>query len=108
MTQTLSMKDPTNIYHAQSYNSFDTFNYKNKRESVISSNDSNEFVSSANAFEKLAYNLKNNSIYTKEIVLGKLIGFYRLGDEIGTGNFSKVKRGVHLLTKGIKFVCYNS
>ena len=102
MTQTLSMKDPANSYHAQSYQTFDSFNY-NKRESVISSNDSNEFVSTANAFEKLTYNLKHNSIYSKEIVMGKLVGFYRLGDEIGTGNFSKVKRGVHLLTKGIGF-----
>lgn len=50
--------------------------------------------------DQLIFNLKHNSNYAKEINLGKLIGFYRIGSEIGSGNFSQVKLGLHLLTKG--------
>ena len=50
--------------------------------------------------DQLIFNLKNNSNYIKEVNLGKLIGFYRIGSEIGSGNFSQVKLGLHLLTKG--------
>ena len=50
--------------------------------------------------DQLISNLKNNPNYLKEITLGKIIGFYRIGSEIGTGNFSQVKLGLHLLTKG--------
>ncbi|VDM27057.1 unnamed protein product [Toxocara canis] len=39
------------------------------------------------------------SINLQEVALGKRIGFYRLGKELGAGNFSKVKLGVHVLTK---------
>lgn len=37
---------------------------------------------------------------SQEIALGKRVSFYRLGKELGAGNFSKVKLGVHVLTKG--------
>ncbi|CAF0930873.1 unnamed protein product [Brachionus calyciflorus] len=50
-------------------------------------------------YDKLVDNIKNNPEYKKEILLNKLIGFYRIGSEIGTGNFSQVKLGLHLLTK---------
>ena len=36
----------------------------------------------------------------REITLGKRIGFYRIRGEIGSGNFSQVKLGIHSLTKG--------
>ena len=111
MTPTLSLKDPGNSYHSQSYGSFPSQNFKMRDDSefvvdnkssggLTMTSSNNNSSDSVTPFEKLTYNLKNNSIYTKEIVLGKLIGFYRIGDEIGIGNFSKVKRGVHLLTKG--------
>lgn len=123
MTQTLSLKHPNNSYDNQSYT---TFAYSPHRDSFIddsrsltlttnsthntgtSQNESStqnstrpqsSTSSSTTLFEKLCYNIKNNTSYTKEILLGKLIGFYRIGDEIGSGNFSKVKRGAHLLTK---------
>ena len=54
-------------------------------------------------FEKLVDNIKNNPAYRKEIALERLIGFYRIGSEIGIGNFSQVKLGLHLLTKGFGF-----
>lgn len=56
---------------------------------------------SKSPFEKLIDNLKNNPEYKKEMYLNRLIGFYRIGSEIGTGNFSQVRLGLHLLTRGI-------
>lgn len=38
----------------------------------------------------------------QEVALGKRIGLYTIGKELGTGNFSKVKLGVHVLAKGKK------
>jgi serine/threonine-protein kinase NIM1 len=51
------------------------------------------------AFEKLIENCRNNPEYRKEMTLNKLIGFYRIGSEVGSGNFSQVKLGLHLLTR---------
>ncbi len=100
MTQTLSLKSSNNSYESQSYSSFPIFK---QRESIVTLPE-RENDNTATPFERLTYNLKHNSIYTKEILLGKLVGFYRIGDEIGKGNFSKVKRGVHLLTKGNSYL----
>jgi hypothetical protein len=49
---------------------------------------------------KLIYDMRNDPQYLKEYNLGNLIGFYRIGREIGVGNFSKVKLGIHLLARG--------
>ena len=43
---------------------------------------------------------QNDSIHF-QVALGKRIGMYRLGKELGSGNFSKVKLGVHVLAKGL-------
>lgn len=53
-------------------------------------------------YEKTLHMLANDVNCQKEIALGKRIGFYRLGKELGSGNFSKVKLGVHVLTKGMQ------
>ncbi|CAP34150.1 Protein CBG16284 [Caenorhabditis briggsae] len=50
-------------------------------------------------YEKAIEQLNNNPFVTKEVAIGRRIGFYRLGKELGAGNFSKVKLGVHVLTK---------
>uniref|UniRef100_A0A0N4Z346 non-specific serine/threonine protein kinase n=1 Tax=Parastrongyloides trichosuri TaxID=131310 RepID=A0A0N4Z346_PARTI len=50
-------------------------------------------------YERTLYLLTNDPAHQKEVALGKRIGFYRLGKELGAGNFSKVKLGVHVLTK---------
>ncbi|XP_020388027.1 serine/threonine-protein kinase NIM1-like [Rhincodon typus] len=50
-------------------------------------------------FEKVIYDMKNSKKVKNELMLGKRIGFYQLRGEIGTGNFSKVKLGIHCLTK---------
>ncbi|CAI2346973.1 unnamed protein product [Caenorhabditis sp. 36 PRJEB53466] len=50
-------------------------------------------------YEKVIEQLNSDPAIHKEIALGRRIGFYRLGKELGAGNFSKVKLGVHQLTK---------
>ncbi|XP_032903092.1 serine/threonine-protein kinase NIM1-like [Amblyraja radiata] len=50
-------------------------------------------------FEKVIYDMRNNEKVKSELILGKRIGFYQLRGEIGIGNFSKVKLGIHCLTK---------
>ncbi|XP_007517682.1 serine/threonine-protein kinase NIM1 [Erinaceus europaeus] len=50
-------------------------------------------------FEKLTQDMSQDEKVVKEITLGKRIGFYRIRGEIGSGNFSQVKLGIHSLTK---------
>lgn len=38
----------------------------------------------------------------RELTVGRRIGFYKIRGEIGCGNFSHVKLGIHALTKGTK------
>lgn len=51
-------------------------------------------------FEKLTQDMCQDEKVVREITLGKRIGFYRIRGEIGSGNFSQVKLGIHSLTKG--------
>ena len=51
-------------------------------------------------YERLSSDLSNDQRVLKEITLGKRIGFYRIRGELGSGNFSQVKMGIHALTKG--------
>lgn len=41
----------------------------------------------------------------RELTVGRRIGFYKIRGEIGCGNFSHVKLGIHALTKGTKAHC---
>ncbi|KAM9096020.1 serine/threonine-protein kinase NIM1 [Sarcophilus harrisii] len=50
-------------------------------------------------FEKLTRDMSKDEKVVREITLGKRIGFYRVRGEIGSGNFSQVKLGIHSLTK---------
>lgn len=52
------------------------------------------------AYERLSQDLSNDPKVMKEITLGKRIGLYRIRGELGSGNFSQVKMGIHALTKG--------
>ncbi|CAI4226547.1 unnamed protein product [Auanema sp. JU1783] len=56
-------------------------------------------ISDMSLYDRTLHMLANDVMYQKEVALGKRIGFYRLGKELGSGNFSKVKLGVHVLTK---------
>ncbi|VDH90480.1 Hypothetical predicted protein [Mytilus galloprovincialis] len=51
-------------------------------------------------YERLSFDLTNDQRCLKEITLGKRIGFYRIRGELGSGNFSQVKMGIHALVKG--------
>ncbi|RUS69919.1 hypothetical protein EGW08_022318 [Elysia chlorotica] len=53
----------------------------------------------ATPYERLSADLANDPRVMKEITLGRRIAFYRIRGEIGTGNFSQVKMGIHVLTK---------
>ncbi|XP_077141610.1 serine/threonine-protein kinase NIM1 [Ranitomeya variabilis] len=50
-------------------------------------------------FQKLSHDMSHDEKTVKEMALGKRIGLYRLRGEIGSGNFSQVKLGIHVLTK---------
>ncbi|CAF0855260.1 unnamed protein product [Rotaria sordida] len=50
-------------------------------------------------YEKLLYDLQYDTHFKVEEKAGRLIGFYRIYKDIGLGNFSRVKLGVHLLAK---------
>ncbi|XP_043930135.1 serine/threonine-protein kinase NIM1 [Protopterus annectens] len=50
-------------------------------------------------FEKLTQDMSHDEKVVKELTLGKRIGLYRVRGEIGSGNFSQVKLGIHSLTK---------
>ena len=52
-------------------------------------------------YERATYELNNDKRCARDIAIGKQIGFYRLREEIGSGNFSQVKLGIHTLTKGL-------
>lgn len=40
--------------------------------------------------------------FAHEVTLEKRVGLYKFCGDIGRGNFSRVKKAVHLLTKGAK------
>ncbi|XP_028404598.1 serine/threonine-protein kinase NIM1-like [Dendronephthya gigantea] len=50
-------------------------------------------------YEKVCNDVNNDERYLKEIALGKRIGLYRLRGDLGSGNFSRVKMGLHCLTR---------
>ncbi|CAL2034491.1 unnamed protein product [Caenorhabditis brenneri] len=56
-------------------------------------------MSDKSMYERAVESLNSDPMVHKEVALGRRIGFYRLGKELGAGNFSKVKLGVHQLTK---------
>ena len=51
-------------------------------------------------YEKLMYDLEHDPKVANDVALGKRIRLYRIRNQLGKGNFSKVKLGIHLLTKG--------
>lgn len=51
-------------------------------------------------FERVVYDMAHNERTVNDLMLGRRVGFYELHGEIGQGNFSTVKLGIHALTKG--------
>ena len=52
------------------------------------------------AYEKYMQEINTDPRALKEVTLGKRIAFYKIRNELGSGNFSQVKMGLHALTKG--------
>ncbi|XP_061883854.1 serine/threonine-protein kinase NIM1-like isoform X1 [Entelurus aequoreus] len=50
-------------------------------------------------FDRVVYDLAHNERMVNELILGRRVGFYELRGEIGQGNFSSVRLGIHALTK---------
>uniref|UniRef100_A0A915KCC0 non-specific serine/threonine protein kinase n=1 Tax=Romanomermis culicivorax TaxID=13658 RepID=A0A915KCC0_ROMCU len=71
-------------------------NFGERSGSTISLNKLDRQITS---YEKVVELLSHDATYQKDVSLGKRIGFYKLGKELGSGNFSKVKLGLHVLTK---------
>ncbi|VDM73691.1 unnamed protein product, partial [Strongylus vulgaris] len=76
----------------------DTFSRTISAQSLPVSNRLDD-LSELSIYDRTLHMLAVDPIYQKEVALGKRIGFYRLGKELGAGNFSKVKLGIHVLTK---------
>ncbi|XP_042560768.1 serine/threonine-protein kinase NIM1 isoform X3 [Clupea harengus] len=49
--------------------------------------------------ERVIYDMAHNERVVNDLILGRRISFYELRGEVGTGNFSHVKLGIHALTK---------
>jgi len=52
------------------------------------------------AYEKALLDLSHDKKLERDLAVGRQIGFYRIRGELGSGNFSQVKLGVHILTRG--------
>uniref|UniRef100_A0A8C9VR95 Uncharacterized protein n=1 Tax=Scleropages formosus TaxID=113540 RepID=A0A8C9VR95_SCLFO len=52
------------------------------------------------AFERVLHAMAHDERVVGDLVLGRRVAFYELRGEIGSGNFSHVKLGIHTLTKG--------
>lgn len=52
------------------------------------------------AFGKALYDLTHSEKVMNDLTCGRRVGFYKLRGEIGSGNFSQVRLGIHDLTKG--------
>ncbi|VDO73180.1 unnamed protein product [Haemonchus placei] len=76
----------------------DTFTRTVSSQSLLN-NDRLEELAQMSLYDRTLHMLAVDPMYQKEVALGKRIGFYRLGKELGAGNFSKVKLGIHVLTK---------
>ncbi|XP_062251726.1 serine/threonine-protein kinase NIM1 isoform X1 [Platichthys flesus] len=50
-------------------------------------------------FERVVYDMAHNEKIVNDLMLGRRVGFYELRGEIGQGNFSTVRLGIHALTK---------
>ncbi|CAL8253706.1 unnamed protein product [Merluccius merluccius] len=50
-------------------------------------------------FERVVYDMTHNERVGYDLMLERRVGFYELRGEIGQGNFSRVRLGIHALTK---------
>ncbi len=79
------------LFNLPSSSSYNNHTYNNKN------NDNNKL----SEFEKLNIELKSNPELINDLNIGKRIGYFAIGYELGSGNFSQVKLGTHMLTRGM-------
>uniref|UniRef100_A0A672ZJN8 NIM1 serine/threonine protein kinase n=1 Tax=Sphaeramia orbicularis TaxID=375764 RepID=A0A672ZJN8_9TELE len=79
--------------------------------SDINTDDEGATIRRLTPLEKLNLDMCQDERVVRELTVGRRIGFYKIRGEIGCGNFSHVKLGIHALTKGemhmtlLKFRC---
>ncbi|KAJ8374676.1 hypothetical protein SKAU_G00052560 [Synaphobranchus kaupii] len=72
---------------------------KEPRKEAVQTQTVAERPSKCSPFERVIFEMTHNETMANEIVLGQRIAFYELRGEIGRGNFSTVRLGIHSLTK---------
>ena len=82
--------------------SFDSNMKENSTETSVNVVFGKDEKKALSPYEKLVYEAQNDARCKEEVKAGRRIGFYRIVKNIGLGNFSKVKLGVHLLAKGME------
>ncbi|XP_066508230.1 serine/threonine-protein kinase NIM1-like [Hoplias malabaricus] len=70
-----------------------------QREKLENREDSSEPEAKLTVFEQAVHNLTHSERIINDLTFGRRIGFYELRGEIGSGNFSQVRLGIHDLTK---------
>uniref|UniRef100_A0A3B4BG91 non-specific serine/threonine protein kinase n=1 Tax=Periophthalmus magnuspinnatus TaxID=409849 RepID=A0A3B4BG91_9GOBI len=67
--------------------------------SDINTDDEGATVRRLTPLERLNLDMCQDDRVVRELTVGRRIGFYKIRGEIGSGNFSHVKLGIHALTK---------
>ncbi|KAM4616278.1 serine/threonine-protein kinase NIM1 [Polymixia lowei] len=67
--------------------------------SDINTDDEGASVRRLTPLERLNLDMCQDERVVRELTVGRRIGFYKVRGEIGSGNFSHVKMGIHSLTK---------
>lgn len=75
-------------------------NVKKKVEMKENMTGEQEVMQQHTAFGKALYDLTHSERVMNELTFGRRVGLYELRGEIGSGNFSQVRLGIHDLTKG--------
>lgn len=68
---------------------------------IIKNRPQRSFVGYVSPYEQFLRFTETDPKYRSEKSQGKILGLYKFCGEIGSGNFSKVKLGIHQLTKGL-------
>lgn len=86
---------PEKVFKRASRNTAETNQKPDRKEIKVE-----QEVARHTAFSKASYDLSHSERVMDELTFGRRVGFYELRGEIGSGNFSHVRLGIHDLTKG--------
>ncbi|XP_019712170.1 serine/threonine-protein kinase NIM1-like [Hippocampus comes] len=85
---------PEKVFKRASRNTAETNQKPDRKEIKVE-----QEVARHTAFSKASYDLSHSQRVMDELTFGRRVGFYELRGEIGSGNFSRVRLGIHDLTK---------